>query len=132
MASLPPSTTTINNRDSDMAQTGFWRIAARAPDAVALVDPEQRSWRRGELLDEVHRLTHGLTALGLQQGDAVAIMAPNRWQFVALSLAATQAGLYLVPINWHLAAPEAAHILRDKIGRASCRERVQRVGLARS
>jgi len=96
-----------------MAQTGFWRIAARAPDAVALVDPEQRSWCRGELLDEVHRLTHGLTALGLQQGDAVAIMAPNRWQFVALSLAATQAGLYLVPINWHLAAPEAAHILRD-------------------
>src|SRR5690625_5062526 len=113
MASLPPSTTTINIRDSDMAQTGYWRIAARAPDAVPLVDPEQRSSRRGALLDAVHPLIRCLAALGLQLGDRVAIAAPHTRQFVPLSPAATQPGLYLVPINWHLAVADAAHILRD-------------------
>lgn len=96
-----------------MTQMGFWSFAQREPDHLALVDPAGREWRRGELLAEANRIAHGLRALGLHSGDVVAIMAPNDATFVALNLAVTQIGLYLVPINWHLAGPEVAYILQD-------------------
>ena len=94
-------------------QPGFWKFAAANPAQLALVDPEGREWSRGELLAECNRIAHGLRELGLEKGDTVAAMLPNCAEFVALNLAVTQIGMYLVPINWHLAAPEVAYILDD-------------------
>jgi long-chain acyl-CoA synthetase len=96
-----------------MAEHGFWTFAQRDPRPLALVDPQERNWTRGELLAECNRIVHGLRALGLQHGDAVAICMPNCAEFYAIYLACLQAGWYLTPINFHLAAPEVAYIVSD-------------------
>jgi long-chain acyl-CoA synthetase len=96
-----------------MAEQGFWTHARRDPAKLALVDPEGREWSRGELLAYCNRITHGLRARGLTRGDAVAVCLPNCAEFYAIYLACLQSGLYMVPINWHLAGPEIAHIVSD-------------------
>ena len=40
-------------------------------------------------------------------------MLPNGSAALALFFAAMQTGLYVVPVNWHLAAAEVAYILGD-------------------
>jgi len=61
---------------------------------------------------------HGLRALGLHRGDAVAMLLPNSGEVFELYLAVLQAGFYLVPINWHLVGPEIAYIVRDSEAKA--------------
>jgi long-chain acyl-CoA synthetase len=110
---------------------GFWPIAEMNPGQLALVDPEGREWSRGELFAECNRVAHGLQALGLGKGDTVAAMLPNCAEFLALNLAVTQIGMYLVPINWHLAPPEVAYILKDSGAKAFLvHEQVAAVGAA--
>ena len=81
-------------------------FAARNPDAPAIVDTKGREWSRGTLQGTANRLSRALRAGGLEPGDAIAMLAPNCIEFLAVYLAATQIGLYVVPINWHLAPAE--------------------------
>jgi long-chain acyl-CoA synthetase len=96
-----------------MAENGFWNYAQRDPDKLALVDPAQKRWTRGELLALCNRISGGLRSLGLERGDVVALDSPNCAEFFAVWLACTQSGFYLVPVNWHLAPPEIAYIVKD-------------------
>jgi long-chain acyl-CoA synthetase len=96
-----------------MADQGFWNHAQRGPDALALVEPHGRRWSRGELLASCNQIVHGLRALGLGKGDCVAAVIPNEAALIQLYLAVAQAGMYLVPVNWHLTAPEIAYIVSD-------------------
>jgi len=96
-----------------MTQLGFWSIAHANPDHLALVDPNERLVSAGELLAACNQVVHGLRALGLQPGDSVAMLLPNRVEVFELYLAILQAGFYLVPINWHLVGPEIAYIVDD-------------------
>jgi long-chain acyl-CoA synthetase len=96
-----------------MSEYGFWNLAQRDPDHVAVVEPGGRTLRAGELLSEANRIVHGLRALGLAQGDCVATCLPNGAEMIATYLAAAQAGWYLTPINHHLTAGEIAYILGD-------------------
>ena len=52
-------------------------------------------------------------ALGIGEGDVVAIMLRNEPAFLEAMLIARQAGCYSCPINWHYKADEAGYILRD-------------------
>ena len=54
-----------------MAELGFWSLAQQYPERLALVDPDEREWTRGELLAEANRIAHGLRSLGLAQGELV-------------------------------------------------------------
>jgi len=92
---------------------GFWNIAQAMPDHLALVDPEERLVPAGELLASCNQLVHGLRAMGLEPGDAIAMLLPNCVEVFELYLAVTQAGFYLIPINWHLVGPEIAYIVDD-------------------
>lgn len=96
-----------------MAEQGFWNHAQRDPDALVLVDADGAMRSRGELLAACNRIVHGLRALGLGKGDCVAAVLSNGAALIELYLAVSQAGMYLVPINWHLAAPEIAYIVGD-------------------
>jgi len=96
-----------------MAEHGFWTYARRNPDALALVDPTERKWTRGELFEACNKVVGGLRELGLSHGDVVAINSPNCAEYFALYFAVTQAGWYLTPINWHLAPAEVAYIVKD-------------------
>ena len=55
----------------------------------------------------------GSTALGVGEGDVVAVMLRNEIAFLEAMLIARQAGCYSCPINWHYKADEAGYILRD-------------------
>jgi long-chain acyl-CoA synthetase len=89
----------------------FWTRSDR--DAVAIIDPAGRAHTVGALQDRCNAIAHGLRGLGLRHGDVVAMVMRNEADVYALMLATTQIGLYLVPINWHLAKPEVEHILSD-------------------
>jgi long-chain acyl-CoA synthetase len=99
-------------------QLGFWAIAEAHPEQLALVDPDGREVSAGELLARTNQLVHGLRALGLREGDAVAMLLPNSTEVFELYLAVLQAGFYLVPINWHLVGPEIAYIIKDSEAKA--------------
>ncbi|MEW2033718.1 acyl-CoA synthetase [Streptomyces roseifaciens] len=92
---------------------GFWAQAAADPDRVVLVDPAGGTWTAGRLHGAANRLVHGLRAAGLRSGDAFAVVLPNGAELLTAHLAATQAGLYLVPVNHHLVGPEIAWIVAD-------------------
>ena len=100
-----------------MAEHGFWNHAQREPSVLALVDADGGTRTRGELLAACNRIVHGLRAIGLGKGDCVAAVLPNDPALIELYLAVSQAGMYLVPINWHLAAPEIAYIVGDSEAR---------------
>ncbi len=59
------------------------------------------------------RAAAGFHALGVEPGDAIAILMRNDFAFFEASYAAQAAGVYAVPVNWHLAPAEIAHILED-------------------
>ncbi|MFT7622291.1 MAG: long-chain acyl-CoA synthetase [Myxococcota bacterium] len=92
---------------------GFWGAAAENPDRVALIEVGGRTRTAGQLLAQANRLVHGLRGMGLGRKSAVACVVGNQLETIELFMAIAQAGMYLVPINWHLAAPEIAYILED-------------------
>ena len=78
-----------------------------------------------ELEARANRLAHFFRSHGLREGDAVAILMENNEHIHAVMWAARRSGLYYVPINTHLTAPEAAYIVDNSgakaiIGSARC------------
>jgi long-chain acyl-CoA synthetase len=92
---------------------GLWTIAAQTPDRTAVIEPDGTVVSYAELAARADQFGRGLQALGLGPGSCVAGMLPNGSAALALYFAALQAGLYVVPVNWHLAAAEVAYILGD-------------------
>ncbi|MFY9586501.1 MAG: acyl-CoA synthetase, partial [Actinomycetota bacterium] len=114
-----------------MGELGFWNVAQSDPGRLALVDPEGAEMTAGELLAECNKLVHGLRALGMKPGDAVATVLPNSSAMIEVYLAVMQASFYLVPINYHLTAPEIAYILQDSEAKAFvCHARYGEAGSA--
>ena len=96
-----------------MTDIGLWAIARANPDLTAVIDPGGTTVSYAELAALADRYGRGLQALGLRPGATVAGMLPNSTEALALFFAAAQTGLYVVPVNWHLTAPEVAYILGD-------------------
>src|SRR5438874_8752321 len=100
-----------------MADLGFWAIAADDPGTLALVEADGRETSAGDLLAASNQISRGLQAIGLQRGDVVAALLPNTREMIELALGATQIGLYLTPINYHLTGPEIAYIVENSESR---------------
>ena len=86
--------------------------AAERPEATALVFDERRT-SFGGLARQARQVANGLLALGAGPGSRVAYLGKNTDHFCALLFGAAMAGAVLVPVNWRLALPEMAAILRD-------------------
>src|ERR1044072_8041190 len=71
-----------------------------------------------QIAERALRGVSGLTALGIGEGDVVAIMLRNEIAFLEAMFVARQAGCYSCPINFHYKADEAGYILRDVGARA--------------
>ncbi|GFG85584.1 acyl-CoA synthetase [Mycolicibacter algericus] len=93
---------------------GSWpfRRARQTPDATAIVFGEHRYTYR-ELAERATRLAHGLRALGVGQGDRVALLCTNHPAYLEGLFAAGLLGAVLVPLNIRLASAEVAYALRD-------------------
>ena len=87
--------------------------AQRDPNGLALDDGERtRSW--AELEERVHRLTRLLRDdLGLAPGDHAALLMGNRLEVIELIVAAIASGIWLTPVNRHLARDELAYVMSD-------------------
>jgi long-chain acyl-CoA synthetase len=96
-----------------MTQYAFWKLAEEDPSRVAVIDADGKEVTAGELLSASNQIVHGLRALDLRPGDAIAVMLTNEVAMLELYMAAVQAGWYITPINSHLTAAEVAYIVGD-------------------
>jgi len=69
------------------------------PEQVAIISADKAlSWR--QLEEESDRLAGGYAGLGLEPGDRVASLMPNRVDLVVHYLACFKAGLVATPLNY--------------------------------
>ncbi|RFA29207.1 long-chain fatty acid--CoA ligase [Alkalilimnicola ehrlichii] len=59
------------------------------------------------------RLAGGLTQLGVEEGDVIALMLRNDPVYLDVIMACRTAGIYYCPINWHFKTEEARYLLQD-------------------
>ena len=83
---------------------------AEHPDDPALISL-QASWSWRELDRDADRLARNLLSLGLQPGDRIASLMPNRCITLVFYLACIRAGLVIVPLNYRYTALEIDHAL---------------------
>ena len=87
------------------------RTALRLPAKTGIVCGAT-TWTYAEFDALVTRLAAGLVAIGVAEGDKVAVLARNSHGFAALRFALARRGAVMVPINFMLKADEVAYILR--------------------
>src|SRR5919106_6683058 len=91
---------------NDLLRTGL----DAAPDEVAIVSARRAlTWR--ELERASAALAGGYRGLGLEAGDRVASLMPNRVDLVVHYLACFRAGLIATPLNYRYTAREIDHAL---------------------
>jgi len=101
-----------------MDEYGFRYFASRNSDAAAVIDHDGATWSRGALRELADGVARAFSIAGLAPGDVVALVAPNCAEYLAVYLAGITAGLYVVPVNWHLAAPEIDHVILNSRAKA--------------
>ncbi|NCP83410.1 MAG: long-chain fatty acid--CoA ligase [Bacteroidetes bacterium] len=85
-----------------------------SPKAIALVDEEAGlSMSYSELAKVVAFYAIKLKSYGLQKGDRLAILSPNKIEFIYLFLASQQLGIILVPLNFRLTPSEISGLIHD-------------------
>lgn len=72
----------------------------------------------GELEQHANRGAHALRALGLGNGDTLALASDNRPEVFDIYWAAQRAGLILVPLSARLKSDEIAYIVNDSEAKA--------------
>lgn len=94
----------------DPASDPLERGLKTKPNELALASAKtQMSWR--QLAEISNRLAAQYLRLGLQPGDRVASLMPNRPALVIHYLACLKAGLVATPLNYRYMAPEIDHAL---------------------
>jgi fatty-acyl-CoA synthase len=87
------------------------RTARRYPDKLAVVAGDLRV-TYAEFDRAVNRTAHALADRGVAQGDRLALLSHNCWQYAVLAFATAKLGVVLVPVNFMLGAEEIAFILQ--------------------
>ncbi|WP_213574084.1 acyl-CoA synthetase [Rhodococcus sp. USK13] len=89
-------------------------VAKQTPDKPAVI-----SFETGEVLtyrqldDHSAAIAAELHSLGFRKGDVIALLSDNVIECYPIYWAALRSGLYITPINRHLAVPEVAFIVDD-------------------
>src|SRR5215212_2819129 len=87
------------------------------PAVLALHKEEIEQWSYTELDDHIRRLAYGLVETGVGCGDHVALLAPNRPEYIAACLGAIEAGAVVVPLDVQFDDEELGQILDDSEAR---------------
>ena len=85
--------------------------AAQAHGDAVFIEADSVRIRFADLPELVDRAATALMALGVAQGDRVALWAPNHPNWVLVALGIQRVGACLVPINTRYRGDEAAYIL---------------------
>ena len=85
-----------------------------SPKAIALVEEEVGlSMNYSELARVVSYYAIKIKAIGLKSGDRLAVLSPNKIEFIYLFLASQQLGIILVPLNFRLTPSEVSWLIHD-------------------
>ncbi|MFO0188809.1 MAG: AMP-binding protein, partial [Alphaproteobacteria bacterium] len=91
-----------------MPQLALW--AASSPDKPAAIFPDSGAALSFHELDaRANQVAHGLLALGLAPGQAIALLLENTPEFLILTYGAKRAGLMVTPLSIHLRPNEVLH-----------------------
>ncbi|MET0143277.1 MAG: acyl-CoA synthetase [Ilumatobacteraceae bacterium] len=82
-----------------------------APAVIMASGGQRRSF--AELDRRSKNLAATLQARGIGRGGHVAVLLANQPEFFDVAWATQRSGLYLTPVNWHLAPAEAGYIIED-------------------
>lgn len=80
---------------------------------VGVVVHGNETRRLEELAQRASRAAHGISLLGVAEGDSIAMLMQNSIASLEVMLAADISGAYLVAINWHLTDRELQYLLSD-------------------
>jgi long-chain acyl-CoA synthetase len=94
------------------------QVEADPAKPAVILHPSGTVLSFGELEARANRLAHFFRRQGLREGDAVGLLMENNEHIHAIMWAARRIGLYYVPINTHLTAPEAAYIIDNSGAKA--------------
>lgn len=100
----------------------------RRDDPLLTFTETGTTWNRGELLERAERCADALASLGVGQGDRVAVMLPNRIEYVDLIFGCSLLGAVVVHLHTaakgqileralRLTAPRCAFALGEDAGR---------------
>jgi acyl-CoA synthetase (AMP-forming)/AMP-acid ligase II len=88
-------------------------ISDHAADAPALIVAGGGTVSYGELYTRSQRVAALLYEAGLRRGDGVALVLPNRREFLEITWGCQLSGLYYCAINTHFTADEIAYVIAD-------------------
>ena len=89
--------------------------AAQSP---ALIVADGRTISYGELYASSQRVAALLYDAGLRRGDGVALVLPNRPEFLEITWGCQLSGLYYSAVNTHFTPDEVAYVVDDSEARA--------------
>jgi acyl-CoA synthetase (AMP-forming)/AMP-acid ligase II len=92
--------------------------AIREPQAPALIVADSRTISYGELYARSQRVAALLYEAGLRRGDGVALVLPNRPEFLEITWGCQLSGLYYSAVNTHFTLDEVAYVVDDSEARA--------------
>lgn len=84
-----------------------------APGERIVLDDGQRRYRAEECEGLIASMAALFQAVGCVPGDTVALLSRNRAEYPLWLMGAVAAGLWIVPLNWHLRRNELHHIVAD-------------------
>ena len=92
--------------------------AIRAAESPALIVADGRTISYGELYARSQRVAALLYDAGLRRGDGVALVLPNRPEFLEITWGCQLSGLYYSAVNTHFTPDEVAYVVDDSEARA--------------
>jgi long-chain acyl-CoA synthetase len=87
--------------------------AIRAAESPALIVADGRTITYGELYTRSQRVAAFLYEAGLRRGDGVALVLPNRPEFLEITWGCQLSGLYYSAINTHFTPDEVGYVIDD-------------------
>lgn len=87
-------------------------FAVTHPDRPAVI-VDDKVVTYAQLEARSNQVANLLGALGVGEGDHVAVLLENRAEFFDVVWGALRIGVYVTPINWHLTAKESTFIVAD-------------------
>ncbi|HZC90988.1 MAG TPA: acyl-CoA synthetase [Mycobacterium sp.] len=92
--------------------------AISAVQAPALIMSDGGVVSFGELYAKSQRVAAALHGAGLRRGDGVALVLPNRPEFLEITWGCQLSGLYYTAVNTHFTPDEVAYVIDDSDAKA--------------
>jgi malonyl-CoA/methylmalonyl-CoA synthetase len=83
------------------------------PDAVLAKLPDGTNYSYQDLLTMSAQMANTFVALGLKQGDRVAVQAPKSLEMIAVYIACARAGMIFLPLNTAYTGKEIEYFIED-------------------